>query len=230
MLWLSKGVISSGVINHRWRLMMLNRTMGKVLLLAAMGVGMAAAVDLVGAAAALSACQEEPIEVAQQRALDKFGQFIKYEGRTIEILRPGDPRLRLQTETVGYFEIADPELMQRIGFPTDITIRFSEEDILSPPSTRKTIDPFGPNARRVESPHKLPAFWTDPTAPIIEEPNLNNNPVQKMRPPAESILVRKPTILDLPRDPAIEAEIAKLGLRNNPERVLTEQEKRDAGR
>jgi hypothetical protein len=210
---------------------MLHQMTGKLLLLAAMGVGVVAGVvNLVGAAAALPACKEEPIEVAQKRALEKFGQFVKYEGRTIEILRPSDPRLKLKTEEVGYFEIADPERMKSIGFPTDITIRFSEEDILNPPSTRKVVDPFGPNARRVESLHKLPAFWTDPTAPIIEEPNLNNNLVQKMRLPAESILVRKPTILFLPRDPAIEAKIAKLRLRNNPERVPTEQEKRDAGR
>jgi subtilisin family serine protease len=196
--------------------------------LAGNGMGLAGTADLVGAAA-LPARKEEPIEVAQKRALDKFGQFVKYEGRTIEILRPGDPRLKLKTEEVGYFEIADPERMKSIGFPTDITIRVSEQDILNPPSTRKTVDPFGPSTPKGESP-KLPAFWTDPKVPITGEPNLSNVPVQKPLLPGEGSSPNNISKV-IPRDLAAEAAFAaKFGLRNNPERVWTEKELKDAAK
>jgi FG-GAP-like repeat len=173
--------------------------------------------------------QEEPIAVAQERALAKFGQFVAYEGRTIEILRPGDPRLAMvRTVQVGYFQIADPEQMRRIGFSPDMTLRFSDEDILNPPSQRP-VERMGGDGPAFIDPFKLPAYWSDPNSPVIGDPNLDYDPIQRPLLPGEGWASPDLAITIGPRDLAAEAEfLARLGLRNNPDRVWTEQELREA--
>jgi subtilisin family serine protease len=111
-----------------------------------LAIGDLAGNDLGRASAAAPVAAKVSIDVAQKQAIAKFGKRFEWEGRTIEILDPGDSRAKqLGNLDAGQIAVIDPQALA--GTPWEKTlanspILITEDFILNPPSQRPKVDPF----------------------------------------------------------------------------------------
>jgi hypothetical protein len=102
--------------------------------------------DLGRASDVLPQATKVSIDVAQRRAISKFGKTLTWEGRTIELLDPGDRRAQaLASLSEGQVAIIDPQAFA--GTPWEKTlvnnpIVITEDFLTTPPSKRPKVDLF----------------------------------------------------------------------------------------
>jgi subtilisin family serine protease len=124
-------------------------------------------------------------EATQRKYLAKFGKSIDWEGRTLEVLDPGDQRLKgLKTSNEGGFYVIDPQFMRGTGLEK-LPRYILEGDIINPPNRKlMSMEELLKDSPKIKGAENLQDFWTKKGAPIVSS-NSSYTPTSITLPPRD---------------------------------------------
>jgi subtilisin family serine protease len=164
-------------------------------------------------------------EATQRKYLEKFGKSITWEGRTLEVLDPGDQRLKgLKTSDEGGFYVIDPQFMRGTGLEK-LPRYILEGDIINPPNRKLiTMEELLKDSPKIKGAENLQDFWTKKGAPIVSS-NSSYTPTSTTLPPRDYSQYISTEIdlnsMDIIGEQKISIEIP--GLKDNTKRLSKEE-------